>query len=78
MLVVSVQGAIELEPHCNDPHAAQIYGALHLNAAMASAAMRRDGDSADRLDEAAAMAERVGETRRGVVDLYFGPDNVGS
>jgi hypothetical protein len=39
--------------------------------------MRRGGDSADHLDEAAAMAERVSGAGRGFGNLYFGPDNVG-
>lgn len=77
MLAVSVQGAHELERHLDDPRAAQMYGALHLNAALASAAMRRSGDSADHLDEATAMAERVSGDGRGFGNLYFGPDNVG-
>ncbi len=77
MLAVSVSGAQELESHLDDPRAAQMYGALHLNAALASAAMRRGSDSADHLDEAAAMAERVSGAGRGFGNLYFGPDNVG-
>jgi hypothetical protein len=54
-----------------------MYGALHLKAAMASAAMRRGADSADHLDEAASMAGRVSGGGRGFGDLYFGLDNVG-
>ena len=77
MLAISLRGANELEPHLDDPRARQMYGALHLNAALASAAMRRGGDSADHLNEAAAMAERVSGGGRGFGDLYFGPDNVG-
>jgi transcriptional regulator with XRE-family HTH domain len=77
MLAISVQGANKLEPHLDDPRAAQMYGALHLNAAMASAAMRRGDNSADHLKEAVAMAERVSGYGRGFGDLYFGPDNVG-
>jgi transcriptional regulator with XRE-family HTH domain len=71
MLAISVQGANKLEPHLDDPRAAQMYGALHLNAAMASAAMRRGDDSADHLNEAVAMAERVSGDGRGFGDLYF-------
>jgi transcriptional regulator with XRE-family HTH domain len=77
MLAISVRGADELEGHLDDPRAAQMYGALHLNAAMASAAMRRGADSADHLDEAASMAGRVSGGGRGFGDLYFGLDNVG-
>jgi transcriptional regulator with XRE-family HTH domain len=77
MLAVSVQGANELETNLDDPRAAQMYGALHLNAALASAAMCRADDAADHLDEAAMMAQRVGGDGRGFGSLYFGPDNVG-
>jgi hypothetical protein len=41
MLAISLRGANELECHLDDPRAAQMYGALHLHAALASAAMRR-------------------------------------
>ncbi|MGH3830281.1 MAG: helix-turn-helix domain-containing protein [Pseudonocardiaceae bacterium] len=85
MLAISLRGANELERHLDDPRAAQMYGALHLNAAWASAAMRRGGDAADHLDEATAIAERVGGEAgagsatgtRGFGGLCFGPDNVG-
>ncbi|MGH3999232.1 MAG: helix-turn-helix domain-containing protein, partial [Pseudonocardiaceae bacterium] len=77
-LAMSMQGAHELEPHLDDPRAAQVYGMLHLNAALATAAMRRTDDCADHLNEAAAMAGRVNcGTGRGFANLYFGPDNVG-
>ena len=77
MLAISLRGAHELECHLDDPRAAQMYGALHLHAALASAAMRRGGDCADHLDEATAMAERVSGGGRGFGGLCFGPDNVG-
>ncbi|MGH3753579.1 MAG: helix-turn-helix domain-containing protein [Pseudonocardiaceae bacterium] len=77
MLAVSLRGAHELESHLDDPRAAQVYGALHLNAALAAAAMRRGGDCADHLNEAAAMAQRVSGDGHGFGNLYFGPDNVG-
>ncbi len=77
MLAISLRGAHKLESHLDDPRAAQMYGALHLHAALATAALRRGGDSADHLTEAAAMAERVRGTGRGFGGLCFGPDNVG-
>ncbi|MBV8542516.1 MAG: hypothetical protein JO063_01320 [Pseudonocardiales bacterium] len=54
-----------------------MYGALHLNAALASAATCRADDAADHLDEAGTIATRVGVNGRGFGNLYFGPDNVG-
>lgn len=77
MLVVSLQAADELATHLDDPRAAQMYGALHLNAALASAALCRADDAADHLAEATMMAQRVGADGRGFGNLYFGPDNVG-
>ena len=77
MLELSMQGTHALENHLDDPRAQQMYGALHLNAALASAAMRRGDDAADHLNEAGAIAERVGPDGRGFGNLYFGPDNVG-
>jgi len=78
MLELSVQGADALQGHLDDPRALQMYGALHLNAALAAAAMRRGDDAADHLHEAGAIAERVGpDGGHGFGSLYFGPDNVG-
>lgn len=77
MLELSVQGAKAMESHLDDPRAQQMYGALHLNAALASAAMRQDDDAADHLDEAGTIAARTGGDGRGFGSLYFGPDNVG-
>lgn len=77
MLDLSMQGANDLERHLDDPRAQQMYGALHLNAALASAAMRNADDAASHLDEADGLAERVGSDGRGFGNLYFGKDNVG-
>jgi hypothetical protein len=77
MLAISRQDADQLEPHLDDPRVAQMYGALHLNAALASAAMARGDDAATHLGEAKRIAERVGGEGRGFGNLYFGPDNVG-
>ncbi|MGH3722120.1 MAG: helix-turn-helix domain-containing protein [Pseudonocardiaceae bacterium] len=77
MLQLSVQGADALESHLDDPRAQQMYGALHLNAALASAAMCRADDAANHLDEAGTIATRIGGNGRGFGNLYFGPDNVG-
>jgi transcriptional regulator with XRE-family HTH domain len=78
MLELSMQGTENLQGHLDDPQAQQMYGALHLNAALASAAMQRAGDAADHLDEAGSIADRLGRNGgRGFGNLYFGPDNVG-
>lgn len=77
MLELSVQAADALERYLGDPRAQQMYGALHLNVALASAAMCRGDDAADHLNEAAAMADRITGAGRGFGNLYFGPDNVG-
>lgn len=77
MLAISMQDANKLEPHLDDPRAAQMYGALHLNAALASAAMAHSDDATGHLDEAARIAQRVSGEHRGFGNLYFGPHNVG-
>lgn len=77
MLELSVQGADALQSHLDDPRALQMYGALHLNAALASAVMRHGNDAAAHLTEAGTIADRVDAGGRGFGDLYFGPDNVG-
>jgi hypothetical protein len=55
-----------------------MYGALHLNAALSSAALNRSADAADHLNEAERIADRLGPSTdgRGFGNLYFGPDNV--
>lgn len=77
MLELSVQAADTLRSHLDDPRAQQVYGALHLNAALAAAAMRRADDATDHLHEAGAIADRVSADGHGFGGLYFGPDNVG-
>ena len=77
MLEVSERGADALQGHLDDPRALQMYGALHLNAALASAALRRGDDATDHLDEAGTIADRVCTEGHGFGSLYFGPDNVG-
>ncbi|MGH3566460.1 MAG: helix-turn-helix domain-containing protein [Pseudonocardia sp.] len=79
MRVLSIQGAHELESHLSDPRVRQMYGALHLNAALASAALRQPDAAADHLDEADQIAQSLGPPTpaRGFGALYFGPDNVG-
>lgn len=54
--------------------AAQVYGMLHLTAALVSAASRRPDDAAAHLDEAEVTAERTGEGS--AFGLHFGPTNV--
>lgn len=77
MLELSTQGADALQGHLDDPRALQMYGALHLNAALASAAMRHGDDAAAHLTEAGTIADRISPDGRGFGNLYFGPDNVG-
>ena len=77
MLELSVQGADALQDHLGDSRAQQMYGALHLSAAFASAAMCRVDGAADHLNEAGAIADRISEGGRGFGNLCFGPDNVG-
>lgn len=79
MLDLSVQGADALAGHLDDSRCQQMYGALHLNAALASAAMRRPADAAAHLGEASGIADALpeGPSKHGFGSLYFGPNNVG-
>jgi transcriptional regulator with XRE-family HTH domain len=77
MLQLSTRSADALEGHLDDPRAQQVYGMLHLNAALASAAMCRTSDAASHLDEAGTIAARVGVNGPGFGHMGFCPDNVG-
>ena len=66
-----------LAPVAADPVAGQVYGMLHLVAALVSAVDRRTDDTDAHLAEAQAMANRLGETETGgPAGLWFGPANV--
>lgn len=73
----SMRGVEELERDMDDPRARQVTGALHLNAALASAAMKDEAGAADHLVEATMHADAMGDQGRGFANLYFGPSNVG-
>lgn len=61
-----------LTPHLSEPNAPPMLGLLQLTCAYASRALHRPDDGASWLAEAAAVAERTGET-----DVHwFGPTNV--
>ncbi len=79
MLDLSMQGADALAGHLDDPRCQQMHGMLHLNAALASASMRRRDDAAAHLGEASGIADALpeGPDKRGFGSLYFGPNNVG-
>jgi transcriptional regulator with XRE-family HTH domain len=74
---LSVRAADGLRPHLADANASQVYGMLHLNAALAAAAQGRAESSHSHLAEAADVARRLPERRENFGYLYFGPDNVG-
>lgn len=80
MYELSMAGARDLEPHLGDRRCREMHGAMHLNASLAQAAMRRPDSAADHLAEAATLADGIGEDERsphGFGHLYFGPHNVG-
>jgi transcriptional regulator with XRE-family HTH domain len=74
---LSVRAADALRSHLADSNAAQVYGMLQLNAALACAAQRRAEETHVHLAEAAEIAARLPEHRENFGYLYFGPDNVG-
>ncbi|MGH3623117.1 MAG: helix-turn-helix domain-containing protein [Sciscionella sp.] len=73
----SVAGADELSPLLDDGDVAQMYGMLHLSAALAAAA-RNDCDTArTHLDEAGAIADRMSDEVGTFGRMWFGRPNVG-
>ena len=78
-VAVATSAADELQHHLGDDTGKQMYGALHLQAAMAAAARLDAAGAVAHLDEAADVAAAVAprEDPRGFGSLYFGPANVG-
>jgi transcriptional regulator with XRE-family HTH domain len=64
----------DIATHLGVPGALETLGMLQLTAAYAARARRDEGESADWMAEAAAMADRTGETN--TLDMAFGPTNV--
>jgi hypothetical protein len=60
------------------PEACSTYGMIHLVSALADAVAGKESDAVAHLDEAAEVAESVGESERlgGFAGLNFGPANV--
>jgi transcriptional regulator with XRE-family HTH domain len=73
MLATSVRAAEQLAGE-TDPRARQAYGMLHLNAAMAAAALRKPDDAYAHLSEAQEML-RATEGSGDFADMHFGPAN---
>jgi transcriptional regulator with XRE-family HTH domain len=71
------QAAVDVQPHLADPQARQVYGMLHLIAALRCAIVGRVGDAMSHLDEAAVEARTLGDPAdAGLCRLGFGPTNV--
>ena len=77
MLAVSQRAAADLQPATGSLDAAQMYGAVHLNAALASAALNRPGGVDDHLAEADEIARVIPANAPGFGQVYFGLDNIG-
>ena len=73
MLTVSLRAADKLQSS-NDHRARHVYGMLHLNAAMASAATRRSDDARAHLAEAYEMVKAT-EGTPDFANMYFGDPN---
>lgn len=70
--------ADEIQPHTGDVRVRQIYGMLHLHAALRSAVDRRPADAMGHLAEAQDAADSLGEPDHfGFAHMVFGPTNVG-
>jgi transcriptional regulator with XRE-family HTH domain len=75
-LAASVRG-IDRLAGVDGANVVQAVGALHLNAALAAAALRDTDTANTHLDEAASLAAHLPEQRENFGFLHFGPANVG-
>jgi hypothetical protein len=66
--------ATEMSAHVSKDHAPEVLGLLMLTSGYTSYALKRPNDGAQYLAEAAAIAERTGETT--TFNQWFGPTNV--
>ncbi|MFD0883673.1 helix-turn-helix domain-containing protein [Streptosporangium algeriense] len=73
-LRVASIAADRLEPHAGSRDAGELYGMLHLTAALSAAAISRPALAADHLAEARSVAVRLGERQNAFGT--FGPTNV--
>lgn len=72
-LTSSTSSLNALEPHLNSAGALEMYGMLHLQAALSAAALSKD--AGDHLREAADTAERVKPAASSAFALQFGREN---
>ncbi|MGI5128054.1 helix-turn-helix domain-containing protein [Pseudonocardia sp. CA-107938] len=72
---VATRGAADIASELDRPQVADVYGSLHLTAALASMTLGRTDTAADHLDEAAAVATRPG-VGTGFGNLWFSSGNV--
>lgn len=73
----SVRMADELTPHLDEPESAQMYGMLHLSAALAAAAQGDRDTCTTHLDEADSIADRLDTEVGTFAKLWFGRPNIG-
>ncbi len=73
-LVVGDRAVDDLQAHADAHGGMEMLGMLHLTGAYSARGLKRTDDSEARLAEAAAIAERTGETT--TLGLWFGPTNV--
>lgn len=73
---LSQRAAADLEPHLDSPEVVQVYGMLHLNAALGSASQGKADQARAHLDEAGDVADRLPEDVNMFGYLYFGRTNV--
>lgn len=74
-LMSARRAAERLQPHMAERTVAELYGMLHLSAALASVNLTQPSDISTHLTEAQATSERIGEGN--AFGLHFGPTNVG-
>lgn len=74
---LAVAAADQVRSHLDDPAAQQVYGMLHLTAAWAFAIAADSSQVKTHLDEAAPLADRLGDNPTGgFANMWFGATNV--
>jgi transcriptional regulator with XRE-family HTH domain len=71
---ITARASDAINEHLSQPEAMEVAGMLHLGGALCALGVKDTSTASDRIDEAADLARRTGETSSW--DLFFGPTNV--
>jgi transcriptional regulator with XRE-family HTH domain len=74
---LAVKAANDISPHLDQTPVAEVYGMLHLMAALANTTQGKLDVAQDHIDEAEAIAQRPGVGELNWMTMWFGKGNVG-